>query len=74
MTFFGKNTAIILCTHMFVVEIIRLVDYKLFENLLYNFGIFEGFLFGGIVLAVMVVGIRIINRYFWYLFGIAKKG
>ncbi len=71
--YFGKNTAIVLCTHMFVVEGIRLLDYKLFNNALYRFGIFEGFLFGGIVLTVMAVSIYLINRYAWYLFGNKRR-
>lgn len=65
----GKNTVIILCTHMFVVEIVRLLDYKLFNNALPRLGIFEGFVFGGIVIAVMCGVIPLCNRFFWYLFG-----
>lgn len=70
---FGRNTAVVLCTHMFAVEIIRLLDYKLFDNILYCFGLLEGLVFGGIVMAIMFVVIQICNRYFWYLFGPIRR-
>ena len=73
MIYFGKNTSVILCTHIFVVEIVRLLDYKLFDNALYRFGIFEGFVFGGIVMAAMHLAIIICRRYFWYLFGYSRS-
>lgn len=47
--FFGRNTMTVLCTHMFFVEIIRLLDYKLFNNLLQKLGIAEGIVFCVIV-------------------------
>ena len=73
VVYFGKNTAIVLCTHMFVVEVIRLLDYKLFNNVLYRLGIFEGFVFGAMVLAVMGIVIYVVNRYAWYLFGNKRR-
>ena len=73
IAYLGKNTIIILCTHMFAVEAIRLLDYKLFNNILHCFGFFEGFVFGGIVIAVMCLLIPLCNRYFWFLFGHARS-
>ena len=73
VVFLGKNTVIILATHMFVVEIIRLLDYKLFNNVLNRLGLFEGFVFGGIVIAVMCLVIPLCNRYFRFLFGLPRK-
>ena len=71
--YLGKNTAVILCTHMFVVEIIRLLDYKLFNNILSRLGIYEGFVFGMLVLAIMCAVIPICNKYFWWLFGYSRS-
>lgn len=65
----GQNSIIILCTHIFAVEIIRLADYKLFDNLLYQFGLLEGLVFGGIVLLLMWIIIPLCNRYCKFLFG-----
>lgn len=67
--YLGRNTVIVLCTHMFFVETIRLLDYKLFDNVLYTFGIWEGFAFGGIVVGLMFPVIAISNRYFGKLYG-----
>lgn len=65
----GQNSIVILCTHMFAVEIIRLADYKLFNNLLYHLGLLEGFVFGGMVLFLMWIVIPLCNRYCKLLFG-----
>lgn len=35
----------VLCTHMFFVELIRLLDYKLLDNFLPKLGIVEGIVF-----------------------------
>lgn len=67
--YLGKNSVIVLCTHMFFVEAIRLLDYKLFNSMLYKFGILEGFVFGAIVVGLMFPAIDISNRYLGKLFG-----
>lgn len=67
--YLGQNSVIVLCTHMFFVEVIRLLDYKLFDNALYTFGILEGFIFGGIVIGCMFPVIDISNRFLGKLFG-----
>jgi fucose 4-O-acetylase-like acetyltransferase len=69
MTFFGKNTIVILCTHTFFVECVRLIDYKLFDNVLNKLGIFEGFVFGGMITVFMIPTIKICNRFLRVLFG-----
>lgn len=69
LIYLGQNTLIVLCTHMFYVEAIRMIDYKLFNNILYNFSYFEGLLFGIIVVALEIITIFISNRYLWLLFG-----
>ena len=65
----GRNSVVVLCTHMFAVEIIRLFDYKLLGDALKKLGIFEGFIFGGAVLMLMFPVIAFCNRYCFKLFG-----
>lgn len=65
----GKNSIIVLCTHMFIVEIIRLMDYKLFNNILPTLGYMEGFVFRAIVLTVIYMLIPLCNHYFKIIFG-----
>lgn len=57
----GRKTLYILGIHMFVVEMIRLVDYKLFGNTLNKLGVFEGIVFGSIVCSVLY-GLYVVNR------------
>ena len=71
--FLGMNTLIILCTHMFLIEVIRLCDYKLLNNWLTSLGIFEGFLMGAFVILCEMPIIFISNRYLWFLYGKNKK-
>lgn len=49
---YGQNTLIVLCTHMFFLEIIRLLDYKMFNNVLPRFGMGEGIIFGMILCGI----------------------
>ena len=67
--FYGKNTLCILCTHIYLVEIIRLLDYKLFDNILYTLGLMEGIILGGMVMILEVIIIKIVNDYFPYTLG-----
>ena len=45
ITFYGRNSLIVLCTNNLVIEICRLIDFKLFNNLIYNLGNIGVFLF-----------------------------
>lgn len=65
----GKNTVIVLCTHMFAVEIIRVLDYKLSGDVLRKIGIMEGIVLGGIVVLIMFPLIAFCNRFAPKLFG-----
>lgn len=54
LIYIGKSTLVILCTHMFYIEILRLLDYKLFHSLFKTFGLFEGPILGMIVLMLVM--------------------
>jgi len=45
LLFFGQNTLIILCTNNIVIEVLRLIDFKLTGNLLLRLGLVGGVLF-----------------------------
>ena len=57
---------------MLIVEIVRLLDYKLLGNLLYKLGIFEGLVFGSIVMISEIPIIFIMKRYFGFALGNRK--
>lgn len=46
---FGQKTLFVLGLHQFIIETIRLADYKLFGNILPKLGLFEGIVFGTVV-------------------------
>lgn len=73
VVYLGQNTLIILGTHMLFVEIIRLLDYKLFDNALYRLGILEGIVFAALVIGCEMAVIPIVNRYFWFVLGKRKR-
>ena len=58
---FGRKTLHILGIHRFIVEVIRLVDYKAFGNALNKLGAFEGIIFGSIVCFILY-GIFFVNE------------
>ncbi len=69
ISFWGMNSIIVLCTHNILIEIIRLIDYKLFDDRIKMMG------FGGAIMLTLIVllfELPIIywgNRRFNYLFG-----
>ena len=70
--FFGRNTLVILCTHMIFIEIIRLLDYKMLKNVLPALGAFESFAFAFIVIILEIPTIIFSNKYLWFLYGKGK--
>lgn len=72
LEFYGKNTIVILCTHMFFVELIRVIDAKALGVLLPKLGYAEGILFAIIVLLCEFIVVVFCNRYLWFAFGKRK--
>lgn len=70
LKYWGENSIKILCFHGFVIQIIRLIDYKLFNNFLPRFNAFEGFILTAIVMIILTIAIPLINKLFNWTFGI----
>jgi len=51
----GRKSVIILCIHPFIIQMIRLADYKIFHNVLSGLGIFEGIIISVIVMGILTV-------------------
>lgn len=45
LTFYGKNSLIVICTNNVIIEVIRLIDYILFGNILLSMGYLGIFIF-----------------------------
>ena len=69
LNYFGKNTLTILCTHPFLVEIIRLVDYKLLRSSISSLGLFEGIVITVMILLIEVPIIWVVTKYMPILAG-----
>lgn len=61
--FLGKHSTSIWLIHMLIIEIIRLLDYKLLGNSLYQLGYVEGFWFAGLVIAVEICILVVLNKF-----------
>lgn len=68
----GKDSIIILCLHRFIVEIIRLIDYKLLNNVIFNSGIVEGLIIASLVMTVLNPLLSICDTNLCFLFGKKK--
>lgn len=66
----GQNSIKILCLHGFVAQIVRLLDYRLFNNRLPQLGFWEGIVFTSIIMVILTVTMPFIIRYFNWSFGI----
>ncbi|MCD7808674.1 MAG: acyltransferase family protein [Erysipelotrichaceae bacterium] len=69
LLYVGKNSIIILVTHMFIIEIVRLVDYKFFDNFLPSLGLLEGLIFCLIVMLIESILLPFINNYIPFVLG-----
>ena len=69
LEYWGKNSIKILCLHGFIIEIIRLVDYKIFGNVLVCMGMWEGVVFTSIIMIILTSSMPLINKFLWWSFG-----
>ena len=54
LSFFGQNSIVILCTNNLIIEVCRLLDYKIFGNILISWG-----LYGNIIFTIILIAIEI---------------
>ena len=69
LEFYGYNSIIVFSIHACIIEIIRLVDYKIFDNILIKLDLVGGIILSIIVMIIMIPIINIINRNFAFLIG-----
>lgn len=73
LVWLGQNTIVVLCTSSLVIEIIRLLDYKLFDNMLPRCGFWEGVLMCAITMLAEVPIILFCNKYLQFAVGKGKR-
>ena len=69
----GAKSVVILCTHSCIIEILRLLDYKIFNNVLPKLGIGEGFALSFMVMSIITIFMPILIRLFGWTWGFKKK-
>ena len=70
---YGKNTIVLLVTNNLLIEMIRLIDYKITGNILIRLGIFGSILFTVGVLIIEWWFIKVANGPLGFLFGRMRK-
>lgn len=69
LTFWGRNSIVLLCTHMFFIEIIRYVDYKFFDGVVRDSGLVGSIPLTIIVCLMEVSVIKLSNTRLCWAFG-----
>ena len=64
LLFFGKNTLIVLCTNNIVIEIVRLIDWKLTNSALLNNGYIGHLIFFFIITVIEIPTIKLLEGKF----------
>ena len=72
ITWFGRNSIVPVCTSLYAIDILRLIDYKLFGNILPQMGNAEGILLCVLSLTVEAVIIIVCNKFLWFTLGKPK--
>ena len=66
---YGRNTIVVVCTNNLLIEIIRLIDYKLFGDVLLRSGLMGCVVFTAILLVIEYILIRMAQGSLGVLFG-----
>lgn len=66
---FGKDSIVVLCTNNLLIEIIRLIDYKVTGNFLLNAGIWGSVIFTGILIIIELLIISLSHTKIGVIFG-----
>lgn len=69
VVWFGENSIVVLCTSSMVIEILRLMDYKLTNSMLPSLRDGEGIVLCILVIMAEILIIRFCNRYLWFITG-----
>lgn len=73
LRYWGENSIKVLCCHSSVILVLRLLDYKLFGDVLPRLGKWEPFVFTAIIMAVLTCAMPVINKLLNWSFGIRRN-
>lgn len=73
LSYFGKNSIVVLCTNNLLIETIRLLDYKLTGNILLQYPLVGSFIFTFILILIEAIIIKIAQGRLGLIFGMKGK-
>lgn len=65
----GRNSLQILCLHSFVIQVVRLLDYKILGDFLILLGDAEGIVFSIVIMVILTIILKKYSRFFDWTFG-----
>lgn len=71
---YGKKSIIILCVHNFIIEIIRLIDYKFFNDSLMAMRMMEGIILTVLIMVILTLAFPTVEKLFGKTPGMIVKG
>lgn len=61
LSFFGRNSIIILCTNNLIIEVLRLLDYRMCNNVLLSWGVGGAIILTAIIIVIEIALIKLVN-------------
>ena len=61
LSFFGRNSIIILCTNNLIIEVFRLLDYRMCNNVLLSWGVGGAIVLTTIIIVIEIALIKLAN-------------
>lgn len=71
--YWGRNSIKILCLHEFVLQVLRIVDYKWFGECLPKMGVMEGPVLSGVIILILTIAMPLVNYVLNWTFGFGMK-
>lgn len=69
LAYWGRNSIKILCFHEFLLQVLRIVDYKWFGETLPTLGNAEGIVLAVLIMLLLTMVMPVINRVLYWTFG-----
>lgn len=61
LSFFGRNSIIILCTNNLIIEVLRFLDYRMCNNVLLSWGVGGAIILTAIIIVIEIALIKLVN-------------
>lgn len=73
LAYWGRNSIKILCFHEFLLQVLRIVDFKWFGEILPTLGSAEGIVLAVLIMLLLTMAMPVINRVLYWSFGLKRQ-